>query len=138
MELLLWRRLGQVDLLSGLGEDVLRRIAQAGAVFSHSPGHTIVHKGDPAPGLRVVLEGEAKVEVDGVARRSLGPGDYFGEVSMLDEQPASATLTVGDDGIKVFAISPATFNELLDADPRLARVILRTMCARLRAAEAKG
>lgn len=135
VELLLWKRLGEVDLLSALPEDTLRRIAQAGAVFSHGPGHVLIRKGDPAPGLRVVMEGSARVDVDGVVRRPLEVGDYFGEISLLDQKSASASVIAGDDGLKAFAISPLTFNELLDADPHMARTILVTMCTRLRSAE---
>ncbi len=129
------RRLAKVDLLAGLSEDDLALIVEAGASFTHRPGQVVIQSGSSGPGLRVVLEGEATVEVGGAPRGSLGVGDYFGEISLLDGEPASATVVAGESGLRTFAVSPANFTALLDRNPTMARTVMLALCARLRAAE---
>lgn len=129
------RRLAKVDLLSGLSEDDLNLVVEAGTTFTHPPGQVVIRSGAEGPGLRLVLEGEATVDVGGTPRGSLGVGDYFGEISLLDGHPASATVTAGESGLRTFAVSPANFVALLDRNPRMARTVMLALCSRLRAAE---
>jgi len=95
----------------------------------------MVKQGDKDSGLQVVLEGEAQVSVNDVPRASLGEGDYFGEMSLIDGAPRSATVTAGADGAKTVTISPLTFNEVLDAYPEVSRSLLSHLVARIRSLE---
>ena len=56
-------------------------------------GRTLIKQGQPSDTFYVLLDGEADVVIGGEHRRSLGPGDFFGEISMLDRGPATATIT---------------------------------------------
>jgi CRP-like cAMP-binding protein len=77
--------------------------------------------------------------VHGEHRRRIGPGDYFGEISLIDGLPRSATVQVGSDGpMRTLAIFRTDFNELLEDDPTFARALLITLCTRLRSVEAGG
>jgi CRP-like cAMP-binding protein len=127
--------LAQVDLLAGLSEQELQLVAEAGTTFRHPPGQVVVQAGSPGPGLRLVLDGSAEVEVGGASRGRLGPGAYFGEISLMDNEPASATVTAGPDGLRTFALSPASFMQLMARHPQMSNVVIRALCARLRAAE---
>jgi CRP/FNR family cyclic AMP-dependent transcriptional regulator len=69
------------------------------------------------------------------AVRTLGTGDYFGEISMIDGKPRSATVTVEED-LRALAIDHGVFETLLDEQPDFARQLLNALCARLREAEA--
>lgn len=132
------QRLAQVDLLAGLPEPVLRDLAERGTTMTHPAGQVVVRQGDSNDvGLRLVLEGSAHVDVNGVARPDLGPGSWFGDISLLDAAPRSATVTAGEDGLKTFALSALAFAPVIDANPEVARVLLRALCARLRAVEAR-
>ena len=73
-----------------------------------------------------------------VTLAKLGPGNFFGEISLLDGGPRSATLTAGDRGLETFAVSALTFSPLIDAHPGLSRSLLRALCARIRALDVEA
>lgn len=127
------KTLGRIDLFSAVPDTVLSDLVSVGTTHSLPPGHKVVVQGSSDAGLRVVLEGSAEVEVNGVRRPEILPGGYFGEISVIDGHGRSATLTAGRDGLKTFAISPANFSPLIDRHPELARSLLKALCARIRA-----
>lgn len=129
-------RLAGVDLFAGLDETILSDLAGRGVTFHHPPGDRIVKRASTSDvGLRVLLEGEATVEIDGIVKAALAPGDFFGEMSLLDHEPRSADVVAGPQGARVFALSPLAFDPLLDHHPDMARTLLRTLARRVRAAE---
>jgi CRP-like cAMP-binding protein len=103
---------------------------------THEAGKSIADEGHGAAAFHVVLDGAGEVLVHGEHRRNIGPGDYFGEISLIDGLPRSATVQVGNDGpMRTLAIFRADFNQLLEDDPTFGRTLLVTLCSRLRAAE---
>jgi CRP/FNR family transcriptional regulator, cyclic AMP receptor protein len=128
--------LARVDLFAGLPHQVISDLVDAGTTFTTPPGGTIVTQGSSSAGLQIVLEGSANVDVNNDRRPALSPGSYFGEISVIDGGGRSATVTAGDQGLKTFAISPANFSGLIGKHPDLARSLLKTLCARIRALEA--
>jgi CRP-like cAMP-binding protein len=74
--------------------------------------------------------------VNGRTVDTLGPGEYFGELSLIDGQPRSADVVAGDGGLSTFALPRWSFDELLTSHPEIAIPILRVVAARLRRAEA--
>lgn len=129
-------RLAKVDLFAGLSDEARDSIVVAGSTMTHSPGRTVVEQGSSDIGFRLILEGEAVVEVNGVERARMAAGDYFGEISLLDHSPRSATVRAGDSGMKTFAISALAFEPLLERHPDMSRVLLNALCARIRSIEA--
>jgi CRP/FNR family transcriptional regulator, cyclic AMP receptor protein len=137
--------LAKVDLFDGLDHKLLQRIAEASREESFEPGATVLSEGEEVSGFRsfspkgvemhVVLAGSATAGVEGVAHATLGPGDYFGEVSLIDGLPRSADIVAGDDGLTTLGLAKWTFHELLETHPEIAVPMLRVMTARLRAAE---
>lgn len=137
--------LAKVDLFDGLSQRVLRKIAAAGRVESFEPNAVVLQEGEEVSGFRsfsqrgvemhVVLSGSAEVVVDHEAHGSVNPGEYFGELSLIDGLPRSAGISAGPDGLKTFALAKWTFTELLDQHPEISRQILLVMVARLRASE---
>lgn len=132
----LHQALRDIDLFASLDDDTISQLMQSGATIRTRPGTPIIREGDLDSGLRVVLEGSASVSVDGDDRGVIGPGDYVGEISLIDGEPRSATLTAGPDGVTTFAVSAMAFGPLLDRDPRIARALLQMLCARIRRVEA--
>jgi CRP-like cAMP-binding protein len=68
----------------------------------------------------------------------VGPGEYFGDISVIDGLGRSATLTAGDEGLETFTISPLNFWPLVDQHPAIAHTVMRALCARIRKLDAKG
>ena len=86
--------------------------------------------------IHLVTAGEAEVEVGGQPRATLRRGQGFGEISLIDGEPRSATVRAGTDGLQTFALSAWEFRPLLEENPSVAFQLLKTLSARLRAAEA--
>ena len=128
-------RLGRVDLFTGLSRRDLDRIARCGRAVDHEPDREIVTEGRDGISFHLVLTGSADVEIGGQHRRRLGAGDYFGEISLLDGKPRTATVRAGSDGLRTFAITSWEFHSLLRERPEVAQVLLVTSCARIRDAE---
>lgn len=141
-------RLATIDLFQGLSPKVLRHIASEGTTRSFDPGTPVVEEGSTVKGwssfskegvcFYVVLEGSGEVEVHGTHRATLGPGQYFGETSLIDGQPRTATVTAGPDGMRAFALSAFAFSPILEEHPTVALSMLKVIVGRLRAAEAAG
>jgi CRP/FNR family cyclic AMP-dependent transcriptional regulator len=85
----------------------------------------------------VILDGTATVSKAGVDKRTLGAGDHFGEISMIDSKRRSATVTATEP-LTALAVPHLAFQSLLDDDPTCARETLMVLCARLREAEAQS
>jgi len=138
--------LSVVDLFAGLPAKVIRRIADSGEKEAHAAGATVISQGSAVGGfsafsrsgvgMHVVLEGGARVVVHGVEHGELGPGAYFGELSLIDGEPRSADVVAAPGGLVTFAISKWTFETLLEEHPEVAVPMLHVLCARLRAQEA--
>jgi CRP/FNR family transcriptional regulator, cyclic AMP receptor protein len=130
--------LARIDLFEGLSSDVLSDLVARGTTLTTNPGGHVVEQGSTDAGLQVVLEGSAEVLVNDVPRRSLKPGDYFGEISLIDGQPRSATVVGGPDGLTTFALSALSFQPVVKQNPEVAQTLLKALCARIRSLEASG
>jgi CRP-like cAMP-binding protein len=127
--------LSEVPLLAGLSHRHLRRLVGISREVHHDPGHVVAEQGRGALAFHLVLDGEADVTVSGELRRTLRRGDHFGEISMIDGGPRSATV-VARSVLRTLAIPHAAFCQLLDEEPTFARVLLGGLCARIRELEA--
>ena len=140
--------LGNVDLFQGLPQRVLAHIAESGHVARYEAGATVIAEGAPVAGfaafspagveLHVILEGRARVEVRGVVHAVLGPGRYFGEISLIDGKPRSADVVAEEGGLRTLALSKWAFEDLLEKHPEVAIPMLRVLAGRLRAQESAG
>jgi CRP-like cAMP-binding protein len=126
--------LEEVPLFEGLSKRHLRRVAKLARIRRFAPGSALVRSGDAGRSFFVLLDGTAKVMRAGGRARRLGIGDYFGEMALLDGAPRSADV-VAEGEVLALTIDRSGFTKLLGAEPMLAQALLRTLAARLRAAE---
>jgi len=82
----------------------------------------------------VIESGEASVSVHGGERDKLGPGDYFGEIALIDEGARSATVTA-DSELRCYGLTSWEFRPLVEGNASIAWKLLETMAKRLRAAQ---
>lgn len=126
--------LGSTDLFSSLDRRALNKVAQATKVTHHEPGKDLAEQGQDGIAFHLIMEGTATVTVQGRASHQLGKGDYFGDISMIDGKPRSATVTV-DTPLTTAALTAWEFRPLLDEEPGVAKALLLAMCGRLRNSE---
>jgi CRP-like cAMP-binding protein len=124
--------LAKLPLFSRVPKRRLRKIAQAAQFAEFAPGDTVVSTGAPADSFYVILSGEAKA-IRKPAARTLGTGDYFGEMGLLAGDKRSATVVATDD-LHVMQLPRSTFFELLGED-RIALKIMSELGERVRRLE---
>jgi CRP-like cAMP-binding protein len=123
--------LGQVRLFEGLSKRELEAIYQAGKVTEFPAGKAVVEEGATGLGFHLILEGEAAVTVGGRKRATLRAGNYFGEMSLIDGGPRSATVRA-ETPVRTLGITSWAFLPLLDDYPSIARKLLVETSRRLR------
>jgi CRP/FNR family cyclic AMP-dependent transcriptional regulator len=128
-------RLKTVPLFQGLSDKELKDVLGQSRVVDHEQGHDIVEAGTGSVGFHLILDGQASVSQGARTIGSLGPGDYFGEISLIDGLPRSATVTTTTP-VRTLSLAAWKFQPLLEAHPALTRKILLGLCETLRAAEA--
>jgi CRP-like cAMP-binding protein len=126
--------LEEVPLFEGLSKHHLRRIAKLARIRRFASGSAMVRAGDAGTSFFLMLDGTARVVPAGGRTRRLGAGDSFGEMALLDGAPRSADV-VADGEVLTLTIGRSSFSKLLRKEPALSQALLRTLAARLRAAE---
>jgi CRP/FNR family cyclic AMP-dependent transcriptional regulator len=124
-----------VPLFSSLSDKDLKAILEIAKEVSLEAGHTILEQDASAVGFHLILEGEADIEVSGRHVATFGPGDYFGEVSLIDGKPRTATVKTKTP-VHTLVVPSWSFNGLLDKYPAIAKELLLMLCGRLRNVEA--
>jgi CRP/FNR family transcriptional regulator, cyclic AMP receptor protein len=128
-------RLEDVAMLAGCSRRQLRAIARISEVIEVAEGTVLARSGEPGQEFFLILDGTARVEVSPRKRSRLQPGQYFGEMSLLDGGPRSATV-VADTPLRLLVIKRGDFATLLREAPELTQSLLATLSRRVRVAEA--
>ena len=126
--------LGSVSFFAGLNQKQLKMVAESGKEISYKSGDTIVEEGTMGVGFYMVLEGKVEVRKGEKVLASLSKGQFFGEMSLIDEQPRSADV-VALQPTKCFTISTWVFSSLVRSHPELAMPMLKELAKRLRNAQ---
>jgi CRP-like cAMP-binding protein len=129
--------LGNVPLFSACSKKELQTIARASDDVEVPAGKVLVHEGKPGHEFFLILDGNASVKRGKREIAKLGPGQYFGELALLDRGPRSASVIAKDD-MEVLVLGQREFAGVIDEVPTLAHKLLTTMAQRLRDADAKA
>jgi CRP/FNR family transcriptional regulator, cyclic AMP receptor protein len=128
--------LTEIPLFSACSKRELRTVSSLTTGVAVPAGEVLTSQGQPGREFVVILEGKATVTIDGTLIATLGPGDFFGEIALLDGGPRTATVTaVSDLACKV--MSHGEFTKMLDGAPTMARKLLVGVAARLRDADVR-
>ena len=120
-----------VQLFHGVSDEDLAMIAAKATEVSFDPGRTIVRQGEVGTGFFMIVAGTARVIRDGDTLSRLGPGEFFGELSLLDGQPRIANV-VAEEPTTCLALASWDFEAILAAEPGVALAVLRGVARRLR------
>jgi CRP-like cAMP-binding protein len=126
--------LKRVPLFTQLSDRELKRLAETFTERSFTEGQELTAEGQGAVGFFVIESGEAAVTVDGASRRTLGPGDYFGEIALIDGGLRTATITATSDG-RSWGLTQWQFKPLVEENAAIAWPLLQAMAARTRELE---
>lgn len=125
-----------MPLFAGLSKKDLKKVSSLATRLDLPTGKELTHQGATGNEFLVVLDGEVDVLIDGKVVASRGPGDYFGEIALLDDRPRVATV-VAKTPVSIEVIGRREFKALVDDQPEIAQQLLATMAQRLEEDEAK-
>ncbi|HEX2798624.1 MAG TPA: Crp/Fnr family transcriptional regulator, partial [Thermoanaerobaculia bacterium] len=130
----------KVPLFEGVSPEDRAALARAATLRTYRRGETIVQQGQPGDAFYVLVRGRVAVEIvapDGreVVLNTLGEGDHFGEMALLDDAPRSASV-IAQEKSDLAILSRAVFLDLLKSNFVLTRALLAAFSARLRRANA--
>lgn len=125
-----------VPLFRDCRSEVIDRLAEMTAEIAFGADAPIVQQGQVGNGLYIVVRGGASIVAGSDELVRLGPGDFFGELSVIDQQPRAATAYAVGDTV-CLALASWDLVSVLEQDPQLAMNLLKELAGRLRAADAQ-
>jgi len=123
--------LQEAPLWSALTERELKVLARSFKELKYETGDVIVRKGESGVGFYLIADGAVEVRSDGQILSKLGPGQFFGEMSILDGQPRSADV-VALEPVRCLALSSWSFKSIVSEHPKMALKLLQESARRLR------
>ena len=123
--------LERVPLFTGFNEDELRRIVELSRIVESPTGTVITQIGEPGDSFFVIIDGMVAVRTPVGAGGQLRPGDFFGEMSLVDGEPRSATIVATTD-LRLLIVDRFHFWRLVEETPDLTRRILTILSRRVR------
>ena len=123
-------RLRSVPIFSELDDDALQSVLACATEFDAPAGHVLAEAGMAGAGLFVIEEGAVSVEIPGHPRE-LGPGDFFGELSLLVPDTPRAARVRTSTPARCLALSRHDFERLLESQPKMALGMLRVLARRI-------
>jgi CRP-like cAMP-binding protein len=126
----------RVPLFAELTDSELDEVARLFKQRHFKAGEIVAQEGSGGAAFYLIDAGEATVTVGGLPRAGLGPGDYFGEIALIDEGARSATITAASD-LECYGLTYWDFRPLVMENAAICWKLLQFMVGRLRTAEAR-
>jgi CRP/FNR family cyclic AMP-dependent transcriptional regulator len=126
--------LRSVPLFDGFSDRDLKRLAQSFKERTFSAGDTIATEGKGGVGFFVIGDGEVAYSVNGEETGRGGPGEYFGEIALIDDGPRSATVVAATE-VTAYGLTSWEFRPLVEENASMAWELLQVLAKRLRAAQ---
>lgn len=129
--------LQRVPLFSDLERRELQEVAGSMKQRTFSAGQTVAAEGTGGVGFFVIEDGQAKVQVRGQERGTLGPGQYFGEIALIADIDRTATVTA-DTELRCYGLTSWDFRPLVEGNASIAWKLLQAMAKKLRDSEQRA
>lgn len=123
--------LSRCTLFAGVAPEGLESLARRATEVDFPANHVIARQGDIGTGLFLIVSGRVRVVRDGRVLAQLGAGDFFGELSVLDRMPRTASIVV-EEQARCLALASWDFEEAVAEGPAVALAIMRGLALRLR------
>lgn len=120
-------------LWAGLDRKDLKEIVKVAMERKFESGDIILSKGEGGVGFYLIRDGSVEIRSDGNILAKLGPGQFFGEMAILDNQPRSADVVAAEPS-RCFIVSEWSFKALISENPKIAMNMLQEFARRLREA----
>jgi voltage-gated potassium channel len=124
-----------VPLFSTLSDADLRAVVMAADELDEPAGAVLVREGEVRRELFVITRGTATATRNGHELRTMGPGDFFGEIALLSGGERTATVTASTD-VSLMMLAPTPFRRVLSTEPKALEAIMHALGERLRGHEA--
>ena len=119
-----------LPLFANVSPRHLKRVSKLAEFVDFRPGEFIVNVGEPGDAFYVIVSGNAKA-IGRPRAETLGPGDFFGEMALLDGEPRSTTITATTE-LHAMRIPRKPFLKLLEQDSKMALAVMQALAARIR------
>jgi CRP-like cAMP-binding protein len=126
--------LSRVPIFENCTSAEIASIAAVAQEHTYAPGQIVVTQGTPGQAFYLITNGRVAIERDGSVLGAFGPGDFFGEMSLLDSAPRSATIRAIEE-TRCLMLSSWDFKALLENTPSIAIRLLEVLSRRLRVAD---
>ena len=123
--------LHRIPLFAGLGKRELERLGMLADEVDVPAGKVLMRQGDHGDEMMIVVSGEVSVDRNGQRINTLGPGDWFGEMALLDGGPRTATVT-STSPMRMLVVNHRDFHAVMDEFPGVAAQVLATLSHRIR------
>jgi CRP-like cAMP-binding protein len=123
--------LRHVPLFAACGKESLRQIGQLADEVDVPDAYVLMRQGDQAQEFFLIVDGRVRIEQDGKTIASLGPGEFLGEIGLIDEGRRTAT-AVTEGPARLLVITHQGFDSLLDLSPAIRLEVMKALAARVR------
>lgn len=123
--------LRRIPLFSGFDRRRMERLGMLADEVDVPAGKVLMRQGESGSDMMIVVRGSVAVERDGSRLNTLGPGDFFGEIALVDGGPRTATITA-EDPTTLLVISHRDFHSMMDEFPEVAAQVMNALANRVR------
>lgn len=118
-------------LLAGLGRRDIEEVGRLADEVDVKAGHVLMREGDPGREFFVIIDGSVRIDRGGATIRTMGSGEFFGDIALVTERPRTATVTAVTDS-RLLVLGHREFHSLMDEFPSIRLSVLEAMALRLR------
>ncbi len=123
--------LHRIPLFSAFGGKQLRRLGELADEVDVPAAKVLMRQGETGSDMMILVRGRVSVDRDGERLNTLGAGDFFGEIALVDGGPRTATVTT-EEPSKLLVVTHRDFHALMDEFPEVAQQVMNALANRIR------